>query len=398
MNPIIGGALIGAGSSMLSGVFSGFGANKRLKKAIAAQKEENALARKWNEAMYDKSVANNRADVADMRAYNDPKAVMARLKGAGLNPDLMYGGGPGALVQAQVGNSASAPNYSPSDMGGLVNSVSSPGEIAGEAISQGLDNAIKLAQKDNIEAQTDKTKSETTGQDLDNIVKDAQAGVATQLADLEVRLNSSIADLNEQNLTNLKAGLDKINQEIENLKSEKLLTDAKAAGQNIDNLRNRLQYMFDSKTFNDRAEIFRQNVNQLRAGTNLSLAQSKEILSTLASKVWMLENQGNKYFHEANNAYNQGSIINHLNRVVKMQGDKLELDLGRDKEWGDIRYWTDLVGDGLSSLSEVANTVLNYKTFGLNKFKTFSKDYTEEYDNKGNRKYKENWRIPMRSR
>lgn len=366
-------AAIGAGASMLSGVFSGVGANKRQKRAIAAQKEENALARKWNEAMYDKSVANNRADVADMRAYNDPKAVMNRLKAAGLNPDLMYGGGPGALVQAQVGNSASAPGYSPTDMGGLVNSAPSAGEIAGNAISQGLDNAIKMAQKDNIEAQTAKTKEDTVGQSLDNIVKDAQAGVATQLADLDVKLGKSVANLNEQQLDNLKSSLNKINEEISNLKSERLLNQAKTSGQNIDNMRNRLQYMFDSKTFNDRAEIFRQNVNQLRAGTNLSLAQSKEILSTLASKVWMMENQGNKYFHEANNAYNQGSIISQMNRIVKAKAGKLELDLERDSEWGDIKYWTDLVGDAAGTLSEAANTVLNFRTFGLNKAKTFGK-------------------------
>lgn len=382
MGPLAGAA-IGAGASMLSGVFSGIGANKRQKRAINAQKEENALARKWNEQMYDKSVANNRADVADMRAYNDPKAVMARLKAAGLNPDLMYGGGPGSLVQAQVGNSASAPSYSPSNMGGLVNSVPSSGEIAGNAISQSLDNAIKLAQKDNIEAQTAKTKEESVGQSLDNIVKDAQAGVATQLADLDVKLGKSVANLNEQQLENLKSSLNKINEEISNLKSERLLNEAKASGQNIDNLRNRLQYMFDSKTFNDRAEIFRQNVNRLRAGTNLSLAQSKEILSTLASKVWMMENQGNKYFHEANNAYNQGSIISQMNRIVKAKAGKLELDLQRDSDWGDIKYWTDLIGDATGTLSEAANTVLNFRTFGLNKAKTFGKTIEQFDDNKG---------------
>ncbi|UIB81410.1 DNA pilot protein [Flyfo microvirus Tbat2_103] len=383
MNPLVGSALLGAGSGMLSSVFSGIGANKRQKKAIAAQKEENALARKWNEAMYDKSVANNRADVADMRAYNDPKAVMNRLKSAGLNPDLMYGGGAGSLVQAQVGNSASAPSYSPSDMGSLVNSAPSAGEIAGNAISQGLDNAIKMAQKDNIEAQTAKTKEDTAGQSLDNIVKDAQAGVATQLADLDVKLGKSVANLNEQQLENLKSSLNKINEEISNLKSERLLTEAKTSGQSIDNVRNRLQYMFDSKTFNDRAEIFRQNVNQLRAGTNLSLAQSKEILSTLASKVWMIENQGNKYFHEANNAYNQGSIISQMNRIVRAKAGKLELDLQRDSDWGDIKYWTDLVGDAAGTLSEAANTVLNFRTFGLNKAKTFGKTIEQFDDNNG---------------
>lgn len=371
MDPVTAG--IGAASGLLSGVFSGIGANKRQKRAINAQKEENALARKWNEAMYDKAVANNRQDVADMRKYNDPKAVMNRLRGAGLNPDLMYGGGAGSLVQAQVGNSASAPSYSASDMGSLVSSVPTAGEIAGQSISSALDNSIKAAQVDAIKANTEKTRTDTEGSSLDNIVKDAQAGVATQLADISVRLNSAVADLKENEITHLRSSIDKINQEVENLKSEKLLTDAKTSGQSIDNLRNRLQYLFDSSTFNDRAELFKQQVNNLKSGTNLSLAQAKEIMSMLASKIWMVESQGNKYFHEANNAYNQGSIIREMQRIVKMNGDKLELDLSRDTQWGNIRYWTDLVGDGLGSLSEAANTVLNYRTFGLNKAKTFGK-------------------------
>lgn len=381
MDPVTVG--IGAGASLLSGVFSGIGANKRQKRAINAQKEENALARKWNEAMYDKAVANNRQDVADMRAYNDPKAVMNRLRGAGLNPDLMYGGGPGSLVQAQVGNSASAPEYSPSNMGSLVSSFPTVGEIAGQSISAALDNSIKAAQVDSIKANTEKTRADTEGSSLDNIVKDAQAGVATDLADISVRLNSAVADLKENEITHLRSSIDKINQEVQNLKSEKLLTDAKTSGQSIDNVRNRLQYLFDSSTFNDRAELFRQQVNSMKAGTNLSLTQAKEIMSTLASKVWMLESQGNKYFHEANNAYNQGSIIREMQRIVKMNGDKLELDLSRDSQWGDIRYWTDLVGDGLGSLSEAANTVLNFRTFGLNKAKTFGKTIEQFDDNNG---------------
>lgn len=389
MDPVTAG--IGAASGLLSGVFSGIGANKRQKRAINAQKEENALARKWNEAMYDKAVSNNRQDVADMRKYNDPKAVMNRLRGAGLNPDLMYGGGAGSLVQAQVGNSASAPSYSASDMGSLVSSVPTAGEIAGQSISSALDNSIKAAQVDAIKANTEKTRTDTEGSSLDNIVKDAQAGVATQLADISVRLNSAVADLKENEITHLRSSIDKINQEVQNLKSEKLLTDAKASGQSIDNVRNRLQYLFDSSTFNDRAELFRQQVNSMKAGTNLSLTQAKEIMSTLASKVWMLESQGNKYFHEANNAYNQGSVIREMQRIVKMNGDKLELDLSRDSQWGDIRYWTDLVGDGLGSLSEAANTVLNYRTFGLNKVKTFGKTIEHFDDNKGYSSTRQKW-------
>ena len=42
----------GTAASVATGIFSGIGANKRQKRAIAAQKAENEAARKWSEKMY----------------------------------------------------------------------------------------------------------------------------------------------------------------------------------------------------------------------------------------------------------------------------------------------------------------------------------------------------------
>lgn len=44
-------------------------------------------------------------------AYNDPQAMMARLKGAGLNPMMAYGSG--SLAANSAANGASAPTYNP---------------------------------------------------------------------------------------------------------------------------------------------------------------------------------------------------------------------------------------------------------------------------------------------
>ena len=97
-----GGSLLNAGVGAASGLFGSIGANKRQKRAIAAQKEENRLAREWQKEMAEWYNRVERENLADERAYNNPSAVMARLKDAGLNPDLIYGNGASGLLDCCV--------------------------------------------------------------------------------------------------------------------------------------------------------------------------------------------------------------------------------------------------------------------------------------------------------
>lgn len=91
MDPIIGSAIVGAGSGILSSI----GAGKRARKQADYQQKLNLQMAKYNE---DASVR-----MWNMQnAYNDPKAQMTRLKEAGLNPHLVYGNG-------SVANTAAAP-------------------------------------------------------------------------------------------------------------------------------------------------------------------------------------------------------------------------------------------------------------------------------------------------
>ena len=60
-----------------------------------SQLSTNAAQRKWNEAMYNRQRQDALADWARTNEYNSPLAQMQRLREAGLNPHLIYGGGPG---------------------------------------------------------------------------------------------------------------------------------------------------------------------------------------------------------------------------------------------------------------------------------------------------------------
>ncbi|MEM2002612.1 MAG: hypothetical protein QXT77_08215 [Candidatus Methanomethylicaceae archaeon] len=73
---------------------------------IAAVNRMNRKTRKWNEQMYERQKADNIAFWNMQNAYNDPSAQMARLKAAGLNPNLVYG----SSSPANTADSISSPN------------------------------------------------------------------------------------------------------------------------------------------------------------------------------------------------------------------------------------------------------------------------------------------------
>lgn len=67
---------------------------------ILAQSSLNRKTRKWNEEMYQKQRQDAIADWDKQNLYNHPTQQMARLREAGLNPNLVYGKGADNTSQA----------------------------------------------------------------------------------------------------------------------------------------------------------------------------------------------------------------------------------------------------------------------------------------------------------
>lgn len=141
------GLLGGLGSGALGAIGSIF--------SNRAQKKENERNRQFTEYMYDKQYDNSIKVWNMEKDYDKPINQIARMKEAGLNPDLMYTGAgvsPTPNLKAAAAGSASSaglPGY-----GGLA-----------ESFNQGR---LIDAQIRNIDADTEKKKSETVGQGYQN--------------------------------------------------------------------------------------------------------------------------------------------------------------------------------------------------------------------------------------
>lgn len=124
-----------------------------------------------NLLMYKKQRADNRQDATtayqrsiDMwnmnNAYNDPSAQMERLKQAGLNPNMVYGGGATTTASAPSAPQASS-----------TTAQRFQGVDALPAISMYMDVKMKQAQADLIEEQKNNVIQRTANERTDNLLK-----------------------------------------------------------------------------------------------------------------------------------------------------------------------------------------------------------------------------------
>lgn len=140
--PIIA-ALVAGGSAVA--------ASRSAKKQRELSKSESELAYQRDVEMWERQ-----------NAYNDPKAQMSRLQGAGLNPSLIYGSG-------SVGNqSGPTPRYEPQR-----ETRFQPLAIP-EMIGAYQDIQMRSAQIDNVRAQTENTHEKTMTEAITRYVKGLQ--------------------------------------------------------------------------------------------------------------------------------------------------------------------------------------------------------------------------------
>lgn len=148
--------LIMAGSSLLG---QGIGA--------ASTASINKKTRKWNEKMHALQRGESLADFAMQNQYNHPSSQMARLREAGLNPNLIYGEGAVANNAGQI-KAAPVESWDPKP------TQIDIGSAAGAGISAYYDSQVKQATIDNL-------RSQNTVIEQDGLLKAAQT-IATTLA------------------------------------------------------------------------------------------------------------------------------------------------------------------------------------------------------------------------
>lgn len=179
---IAGSAFPGVGTVAGTAIGSGLGSFGDNIIGDKMSDNNDKKAREWQEKMYDKQFANNKAlwyEQQDyLNAYNDPSAQVQRLRKAGINPQLALGAMSVGNAQGGSTGSASVPGASPSSRPSFSD------------VSASLDNIV------NGQNQADLYKEEIKGRQLDNQTK--QIDNLTRFTENILRLQDMMAGIGEK--------------------------------------------------------------------------------------------------------------------------------------------------------------------------------------------------------
>ena len=311
-----GGALIGGALSGISNLFGAHSQNKSVEKQLAAAREEAEKTRKWQtserEAQNDWNFklwqANNE--------YNTPAAMQARLKAAGLNPDLYYTNGQlqGSSVQAQGGHTPSGPVADTSAW----NRYKPIGEVATQALA---DTALA--------AQVSKTNAETEGQHHTNdiLASDASFRDAFNQGQLEtmdsvILVNGSKIKLNDAQASEARSMVEQINASVRKIDSEIDLLISQAADVDDRIWERHVRVALDSFIEHGKLKV-------MQGQLNVSKGQLKLAFQELAGKLPLMKSQ-----EKLNQAL--ASFYQDLGFKANAETDRIRFDLTQDMDWDDF--------------------------------------------------------------
>lgn len=222
---VLGGIVAGVGS-LLGGLGSSAMNNKAVQDTNKANMEIAKYQAQWQQQENEKAYQRSLEMWNLQNEYNSPTQQMARIRAAGLNPNLVYGNG-------VTGNSAgSTPQYEPAKFNAPTMQAYRGWNLGiSDATSQYLAYRTAKAQVDNMEAQNSLIRQQTATEAT------RQANVAASTARSEFDLNmakelkdvsvsSAIADMNQKQ-AGAAQGWTKSNREVIQYELDKALFDNK---------------------------------------------------------------------------------------------------------------------------------------------------------------------------
>lgn len=206
----------------------------------------NKKTRKFAKEQYERQRQDALADWTRQNEYNSPQSQMARLREAGLNPNLVYG--KGADNTSQAIRSTDSKSWNPSAPEMRMN--------ASQSLMLSADLAMKQAQTDNLKVQN-------TVLDQETFLKKAQTLATLKNADIsEFDLGMKVS-LRDTNLDFRKGELRKLNADIDYTLDQ----NERAAAQNAQSLQKGVQ------------EIL--NLRLSRAKTDQEILHIKQMIKVL---------------------------------------------------------------------------------------------------------------------
>ena len=355
------GAAVEAGASLVGNIVGSQQQNSNIDKQIAYQREENERSRAFNKAMAEQA---NRWSIEQWNRenqYNSPAAMRQRLRDAGVNADLFYGGNAQNTASASPSVTPVAP-ATPTDVSAL-GQKATIGDITNNVVSQSL----AAAQIRKLGADTGKSKQETENLKVegkilsaDALTRAAQNEQALEIGRSTIYVNHSIGELNHKEaelasarITEAAANANLLYEKAEEVKAT--IRNVNASTASI-----RFGMMMRSKEFRQRVAEFQEQVRVNDSTIRLNYEQASTYLATRAATVLninadtALKSAGVKTQYTTRAEMRaRTQMYGKLDRLVQIQGDAAAFNLDSDKTYKNLERGVNLVTGVIDSVSGV---------------------------------------------
>lgn len=275
---IVGGIISGVGS-LLGGFGSSAMNNKAVRDTNKANMEIAKYQAQWQQQENEKAYQRSLNMWNLQNEYNSPAQQMARIRAAGLNPNLVYGNG-------VTGNSSgSTPQYEPAKFNAPTMQAYRGWNLGiSDAISQFLAYRTAKAQVDNMEAQNSLIRQQTATE----ATKQANIAASTSRSEFDlnmakelrdVSVSSAIADMNQKQAS-ASQGWTKANREVIQYELDKALFDNKIKLSNQEYLKV-LQSVRQLRQDND-INSFRYRMERLFGSSSDASKVASELLKRMS--------------------------------------------------------------------------------------------------------------------
>lgn len=355
---------LSGGASLIGNIVGNSQQNANIDKQIAFQREENEKARAFNKAMAEQANQWSIDQWNRENQYNSPEAMRQRLREAGVNADLFYGGNAQNTASASPSVTPVSPAV-PTDVSAL-GQKATIGDITNNVVNQSL----AAAQIRKLGADTGKSRQETENLKIegkilsaDALTRAAQNEQALEIGRSTIYVNHSIGYLNHKEaelasarITEAAANTSLLYQKAEEVKAT--IKNVNASTASI-----RFGMMMRSKEFRQRVAEFREQVRVNDSSIRLNYEQAATYLATRAATVLNINADTSLKAAGVKTQYAtraemraRTKMYGKLDRLVQIQGDQAAFNLDSDKTFKNLERGIGLVTGVLDSVSGVVGS------------------------------------------
>lgn len=355
------GSALSGGASLIGNIVGNSQQNANIEKQIAFQREENEKARAFNKAMAEQANQWSIDQWNRENQYNSPEAMRQRLRDAGVNADLFYGGNAQNTASASPSVTPVAP-ATPTDVS-AIGQKATVGDITNNVVSQSL----AAAQIRKLEADKGKTKQETENLKVegkilsaDALTRAAQNEQALEIGRSTIYVNHSIANLNhkEAELASARITEAAANADLLYEKANEVKASIKNINANI--AATRFGMMMRAKEFRQRVKEFQEQVRVNDSTIRLNYEQAATYLATRVATVLNINADTSLKAAGVKTQYTSRSemrarteMYGKLDRLINIQGDQAAFNLDSDKTYKNLERGVNLVTGVIDSVSGV---------------------------------------------